>query len=516
MKEISGNLAVPSIEEPRPALVLRKRGGWEACDSGLLLWRQNFLPVFLFSGLPLAAVALVLSLSPLPVFASYAALWWLKPLWDRFCLHIIAVRFFQPASTARRLFAGLGRELLRALPGDLLWRRFSPWRAARLPVRILEILKGKNYRQRISFLKEGGLDFGLFLQIFCQLLEFMVSAGEIFFILIMLQFWNEDASPGWEEFVTNYEAFVFGLWCFNMVLVESLFVAMGFGLYINSRVAREGWDIQLLLAGAARTARRERDNFARRMQGAVKVLTVCVFLSALFPCGLFAEEVSPRETFPREALNEVFGSPDFGGEEETWGIRLRRGEEKKEDTPSANLSLLWDSFAGMRELFGKALRGVLVVLIIAAAGFTIFWLYRARKRKNPFGADTVSARGVSRNLPEDPDALLEKAASLYAHGDLRAAWAACLRAARAAYTASRGLVFPADATEYNCLTLVRRADADATGGFARLVSGWIQAAYAGRLPPAEAFEDAVGFCRSVLAYDETQASKRGDKEGGDA
>ncbi|MCL1817798.1 MAG: hypothetical protein FWG35_02625, partial [Spirochaetaceae bacterium] len=510
-------ISAPHMEEHRPALVLRRRGGWEACDSGLLLWRQNFLPIFLFCALPLAAAAIILRLSPLPIHVSGAVLWWLKPLWDRFSLHVIAIRFFQPDSTARRLFAGLGKGLLRALPGDLVWRRFSPWRAARMPVRILEILKGKSYRQRISFLKEGGLDFGFFLQIFCMFLEFIVLAGEIFFILIMLRFWSEEAAPGWEEFVTDYEVFVFCLLCFNMVLVESLFTAMGFGLYINSRVAREGWDIQFLLAGAARAARRGRDLFASRMQGAAKILAVCVFISALLPHGIFAEELSPRESFPREALNEVYSSPDFGGEEETWDIRFRRKEEEKNtDTPSMDFSFLRDNFAGMRELFGKTLRVVLGVLIAAVAGFTIFWLSRARKRKRGSGGDTASTRGVFRETPEDLDALLEKAGVLYARGDSRGAWAACLRAARAAYTASRGLVFPAEATEYNCLSLVRRAGGDATGGFARLVSGWVQAAYAGRLPPAAAFEEAVGFCRSVLVYDETQAPQRDDKEGGDA
>ncbi|MCL1818812.1 MAG: hypothetical protein FWG35_07760, partial [Spirochaetaceae bacterium] len=506
-----------TLEVSQPALALRRRSGWEACDSGLLLWRRNFLPLFLFSGFPLAALALALRLSPLPIFVSYAALWWLKPLGDRFSLHVIAVRFFQPLATPWRLFAGLGRELLRALPGDLLWRRFSPWRSARLPVRILEILKGKNYRQRISFLKEGGLGFGFLLQLFCLYLEFAVLAGEIAFISIMLQFWSEEAVLGWEEFITNYEAFVFCLWCFNQVLIESLFVAMGFGLYINSRVAREGWDIQLLFAGAARSARRGGENGL--MQGAAKILLVCVFLFALFPGGVLAEESSPQESIPYEELKEVLSSPDFGGEEETWGIRFRREEEEK-DTPSADISFLWEYLAGIREFFGKALRVVLAIIIAAAACFTIFWLYKTKKRKSFFGGDTVCVRGVFRDLPEDADVLLEKAEALHARGDLRGAWAACLRAARAAYTASRGLVFPAEATEYNCLSLVRRADGDASGGFARLVSGWIQTAYAGRLPPAGAFEEAVGFCRSVSLY-ETQAPKRGespayDEEGGDA
>jgi hypothetical protein len=42
------------------------------------------------------------------------------------------------------------------------------------------------------------------------------------------------------------ERFVFGAYCFNYVLMDSLYVCMGFGLYINSRIEIEGWDIELL------------------------------------------------------------------------------------------------------------------------------------------------------------------------------------------------------------------------------------------------------------------------------
>ena len=249
MIETPVSIAMPGRQS---SLSLRRRGSWEACDSGLLLWRQNFIPILLFSGIPLAALAIAVRHAPFPVQVSSIAIWWLKPLWDRFGLHVIAIRFFQPQCSFRRLFTGLGKGLVRALPGDLLWRRFSPWRAVRMPVRILEILKGKNYRQRISFLKEGGLDFGFFLQIFCLCLELAVLAGEIGFTIIIMNFWSDDAAPGLLDFIKKYELYIFCLECFNQVLVESLYIAMGFGLYINSRVAREGWDIQLIFAACTR------------------------------------------------------------------------------------------------------------------------------------------------------------------------------------------------------------------------------------------------------------------------
>jgi hypothetical protein len=219
------------------------------------LWRQNFPPLFLFCALPAGALALALRLFVDTPIVSYIVLWWLKPLADRIILHVLAVRFFRPGCAARGLFAGLGRNLLRGLAGDLLWRRFSPWRASRLPVRMLEILKGRAYRQRISFLNGGGLGFCFFLTVFCCALEYMVIGGEIGFVVLMRLMFGEMFTAGLGTAVFAFEYGFFWLWCFNLVLLEGLFVCMGFGLYINSRVAVEGWDIQLLLQKAVQAMR---------------------------------------------------------------------------------------------------------------------------------------------------------------------------------------------------------------------------------------------------------------------
>jgi hypothetical protein len=237
------------------ALVLRRRSGWEACDSGVLLWRRNFPSLFLFSALPAAAIAFALRLFADTPFVSYLVLWWSKPLWDRLILHVAAVRFFRPECPARLLFAGLGRDILRGLPGDLLWRRFSPWRASRLPVRVLETLRGKAYRQRISFLREGGLGFCFFLTVFGFVLEYMVIGGEAGFVFTMRSLFSETSVSDVKDFFLVFEYWFFWIWCVTIVFLEGLFVCMGFGLYINSRVCVEGWDIQLLLQKAIRAMR---------------------------------------------------------------------------------------------------------------------------------------------------------------------------------------------------------------------------------------------------------------------
>ena len=77
---------------------------------------------------------------------------------------------------------------------------------------------------------------------------------------------------------------------------------------------------------------------------------------------------------------------------------------------------------------------------------------------------------------------------------LRQAWAHCLAGTLAAWR-RRGVAFPPDATEYDCLALVRKAvsggGASDQDGLARLVGAWVAFAYGGRTPPAEEFEESL-------------------------
>jgi len=116
------------------ALLLRRRSVWEAADSGILLWRRNFVRFIPFFVLPVALAALGLRFllnnsTPLPFFA----LWWLKPIFDRMVLHVVSARFFGAEGSAPSRFWELCKglwEMRRGLLGDILWRRFSPCRAA--------------------------------------------------------------------------------------------------------------------------------------------------------------------------------------------------------------------------------------------------------------------------------------------------------------------------------------------------------------------------------------------------
>jgi hypothetical protein len=231
------------------SLALRQRSSWEAIDAGILLWRKNFIYFIPFFAVPVWIIAF--SFRFLPGFLlpwTYLFFWYLKPFFDRMVLHIIAVRFFEPQSGVRRLLKGYAGHLFKGLPGDLLWRRFSPWRAVFMPVRVLENLTYKTAKNRKQTLANGGINFCITLTVFCFALEAFLFAGDLLFTGTMTEIIYSGYSSKFFENFGDYEIFFYAIYCFNMIIAESLYVCMGFGLYINSRIEVEGWDIQLMIA----------------------------------------------------------------------------------------------------------------------------------------------------------------------------------------------------------------------------------------------------------------------------
>ena len=235
---------------PAGTLRLRRKSVWEGADAGLLLWGANIPALLLFFGLPLLIGAGGIWFAPY----SYIILWWLKPLFDRLILHVIGARFFEPRKSLSGLFTGLHRSLGRGLPGDLLWRRFSPARSAVMPIRVLEGLRGARLTRRKRALGKGGLGFSLVITMVCLALEAVLLMGEIvcFFMLAKLfrpDYFGDFMNNRFFEELAVIEGLgiIFGAYTCNLFLIESLYLCMGFALYLNSRIEVEGWDIELLL-----------------------------------------------------------------------------------------------------------------------------------------------------------------------------------------------------------------------------------------------------------------------------
>jgi len=498
------------------SLKLRQRSNWEAADSGILLWRNNFIYFIILMVLPFIAVAVFLRISPLHERPwSYILLWWLKPLFARPVLHVISVRFFEPHATFSKIIKGFFKSFFIALTGDLLWRRFSLWRAARMPIRTLEQLSGKAARTRIKTLEAGGLNFCSSLTIVTIAIFFSLLIGEILFAVVLLEMLQIIPLASLWQYIDTIELLVFFAVCLNFILIEPLYVCMGFGIYINSRIEVEGWDIQLLFKNFVK---QKQPSAASRVGGSSTILKTIIFISIglfliLSPFQrVYAEQdkgvqeqnkVITSTDAPTDVLKQILSSPDFGNNKDTWGIRLKNKKEQK-NLPKINLSLI----EKIKEFFGLLLFAVFILTIAFIAGYIILRLYRLRK--NSTGTNKKDKKWKSSFLTTaelaDPRKLLAEAKLLHDQGMIRDAWAKCFLAATAIYSTQSDLEFPLDATEYDCLSIVRKAKAGNAEEFGDLVLSWTNLAYGGETPDNGIFEKAIKFCTSLGQLTEEAAS----------
>jgi len=476
------------------ALPLRSRSVWEAVDSGVLLWRSNFVYFIPFFAVPVWIAACGLRLfSGEFFFIPYLGLWWLKPLFDRLVLHVVSKRFFgfPAASKFNALCSGIS-EMRRGLLGDLLWRRFSLGRAARMPVRVLERLGAKQFAARKKDLEGGGINFCSFVNVLGLALEAALLIGEILFALMTANLFFPTAVEYLEENTQIAEVFIFVSFCFNYILVESLYVCMGFGLYINSRVEVEGWDLELLFK-----------KFARPIKIAV---LVCLF--TFLPFSAYSQSTGGfPDDFPvvnEQAvldLQEILASPDFGGEREGWTIRFK--DKDIEELPDLDLEA---GLEKIRTFFGFFIRFFAVLIILTFAVFVFYWLIKNRRQiiggeiftNKPFRLVKNRQPGRHEKSAESLFSIFSMAEDFFQKGNLREAWAACFSGCLGAYSLSCSIAFPADATEYDCLALVRDAVDYREQGFGEIVQNWILFAYADKPPDKTAFEKAIAHGRSLL------------------
>jgi len=475
----------------------RRMDSREAADTGLLLWRENFIGFMLFFAIPFWVCAFSLRLLPGKAqYLSWAILWLLKPLFERPILHVISVRFFENSAGMKRLFRDLGKSILRGLPGDLLWRRFSPLRAAMMPVRILEMHK-KPFREtakRRELLEKGGLGYCFILSFWGIALEAALLTGEILFFILMSEFIYKVSFS--MELLKSAEIYVFAAWCFNYMLVETIYVCMGFSLYINSRMEVEGWDIEIMFRSFAEKLRKKKAVEAISKSSALIVLClICLFL----PVKTFAAGFEPDKDVPVEKLQIILASPDFGGEKDSWGIRLK-DPLKQRDAPNFNFSPILEK---LRWIFSFILRLILVVLIAVLIFFLFLYARKYIHKKNYTVKKTATT--VINGIPaENPELLLEKAENFHKQQNFRMAWGYCTATAILFWQLYRGFNFPPNPTESDCANMVSSmpsgtygspCNADEAHTFCQLINRWVNFAYAGRLPAAGSFEEAAAFCK---------------------
>ena len=232
-------------------LAVRPRLPFEAMDLGLRLCQSHWGAVYAAWAVALVPVLCLATAARFLVDASWlwsSLVWWLKPFYDRALVLVLSRAVFGEAT-------GAG-DVARALPGffrtglvrGLTWGRFDPSRSFTLPVWQLEGLRGAARRRRSALLRKGGRQRALWLTIACIHIEVLLTfAGIALFFMVL----PEGVGPPFDRFVFAWletpagEVLVDLAYLVALSLIEPLYVASGFTLYLNRRTELEGWDIEI-------------------------------------------------------------------------------------------------------------------------------------------------------------------------------------------------------------------------------------------------------------------------------
>ena len=459
---------------------IRPRTATEAMDLGVAMAREFRGALLRPWLLVIVPVAIVAWLTCKPVWA-WLLVWWLKPLYDRIPLFVLSRALF--GSTPRLI------ETLRALPRHLLRRalpaltisRFSPYRAFVLPVSELEGLKGPQAAARRTQLLGSQGSGAFWLLVWCLALEQCLwLAGAC----LAAWYSPEDATETWQAFFADakvpgfaprFSLWLFVCYVFALGVVEILYVAAGFALYLNRRTWLEGWDVELAFRRLAERAAAKRP--VRSRSGLVLALALGALVPLLASSGrVSAQEHSRPE--PKDAVRGVLESPDFATTEKVREPRRRSSNDVSRSPTSGALE--------GAALLLKTLLWIALALLVASVAW---WLIHrrpavdgTRHRRNPhappqelFGLDMRAE-----SLPADP---ASEALRHFDAGDPRGALGLLYRAALAHLATARELAFKTSDTEGDCVERVRGlGDERLTPFFTELTAIWQQVAYAHATP----------------------------------
>lgn len=235
---------------------MRRREGWEAVDLGIALLRHHIVSFYkVFSAglvvLVLLAVALEMWVDT-PVTWSVMLIWWLKPLLDRIALAHLSRAMFGQTLRLRDAIAELPHLLTRTgLLAALLWRRLSLKRSMLLPVWQLEraaTLPRPARSARLRLIGQRYGETGRNVTIIALHMEVFMLMGWIALLFMLapplmtaLDF-EVLATDNWPIGIRLGYIAAYAL---AIALVEPMYVAAGFMLYLHRRIDLEGWDIEI-------------------------------------------------------------------------------------------------------------------------------------------------------------------------------------------------------------------------------------------------------------------------------
>ncbi|MBK9394720.1 MAG: DUF4129 domain-containing protein [Uliginosibacterium sp.] len=478
----------------RLAVALRPRNSWEALDLGVRFAIQNGRALYASWLAVCLPVALLVFLTigygmEEPAWA-VMVLWWLKPAFDRIAVHVLSRAVFGESTSISETFASLPRLLFKTgLLRNLSIGRFSFSRSIRLPVDVLEGLNGRAARQRKALIARRISGAANWQTLAWLHLETIFWLG--FWVLLLMlvphellqdfQFstlFDGDKVPKWFHWPLYTP-----LWLAS-VLLEPLYVAGGFMLYIKRRTDLEAWDVELQFRRLAHAHARSVAETAVRV-----VCIVCLFgmtMGVSPPAQATAAEAREHACARApEVLEKVLAQPEFGQDKTDFKLKWRPQAKKQPssttpewlrgwlDALGNGLEVLGNLFALIGRVGGWFLIATVVVLLIALVA-KFGWLPAPARRPPPPSA--LAGFDIRpQSLPED---IPEAARSLLHAGDVRGALSLLFRGALSRLAHQEHVPFLRGDTEGDCLTRVRAHAPEKSAFMARLLGCWQGLAYA--------------------------------------
>jgi hypothetical protein len=488
------------------AVALRPRSAWESTDLGVCMLQRWWRTLYAASAavfLPVAGVSLALGLAAGKAWIAVAALWWLKPALDRVALHVVSRAVFGEALDVRGTLAQARTWLASGLPWALTFGRLDLARSFHLPVRQLEGQRGRAYRARRALLGRRAHGYAVWLTSVCLLFTLvLVWSFDMFGQLLLPAKAQAGSSIGEVLFagaeVGSVFTYVdFGVVALAVFVIEPLYVAVGFALYLNRRTLLEGWDLEVAL-------RRMAERRAPRAGGAALALLVAALLGLAPAPPAFAQD---KAGDPHAVIAEVLKAPEFPHERTVLRWQRRAPELPEVKLEGGGFDLGWLRAIGYA--FAKSSEAALWIAAVALIAFGVWWAARTLPRQAGAPRAAYRAPATLFGMALAPDTLPADLAgavrALLAAGRLRVALALLYRGTLSALVHARGVPLLASDTVGEVLARVRaRADKDTTRYVAELVALWQRAAYARRAPAAAeverlAAEHAARFAREAAA-----------------
>ena len=485
---------------------IRPRARWESLDLGCAMARRSYgtiLLSWLVCVWPLWILGVIgfgfISSGGWHVWWSFFWVWLTIGFAGRVPLHVISRELFGEKITVW--------EVIKHWPKVLFshfWRgvfgRFSMSRGLSMPVSQLEGLKGSAYKSRVNLLSRNGGDGATQAVMVCHLMVLVTVCACWFFIMMIYQFYGEndlletvfeDLYIHGDDYSTTWLFLLF--YAISVSLIEPLFVASGFAMYVNSRTLTEGWDIELSFK---RLSERLRGNFK---QSGVKTLLVFCGLS-LF---LFSDAKAEVAETAKEQVERITSGEEYDLNEWQEKVYDKKSSSSSSSSSSSGASSSSSSSSGSFGDVSSLFQGVSLMIfgavVIAVVGLIIWVILKNKHALNKTNSLTeVDAVPVVKSVmgmdvtPESlPKSLSEKAREAWQNGDHHLAMSLLYRGAISWMVNNGRIPIVESDTEDDCVRRVQDRvldevlTSDKVQCFSNLTVEWVKLAYGKSIPQDE-------------------------------